>query len=222
MCHTFFKKEDSKLITYQSGDDGSMIDYLVVRKTYRCLVKDVKVISSEECVPQHHHHCVIKLPSLHVFFAISLKLLRSSNEQGSAIRLYYIMCAVFSVARQHSHLASPSKYTHFCLCSLLHVNHVRSRFRRLHVVHGLLYLFARLSLRLTITLCGVVCNLLSHSLHRMILGEYSAGFTLRKKQFRDSLCRVLSIQTMGLNGFLFGPFHSSTYISPDVGWRNSS
>ena len=25
----------------------------MVRKTYRCLVKDVKVISSKECVPQH-------------------------------------------------------------------------------------------------------------------------------------------------------------------------
>ena len=30
-----------------------MIDYLMVRKTDRCLVKDVKMISSEECVPQH-------------------------------------------------------------------------------------------------------------------------------------------------------------------------
>ena len=31
-----------------------MIDYLMVRKTDRCLVKDVKMISSEECVPPHH------------------------------------------------------------------------------------------------------------------------------------------------------------------------
>ena len=30
-----------------------MIDYLMVRKTDGCLVKDVKVISSEECVPRH-------------------------------------------------------------------------------------------------------------------------------------------------------------------------
>ena len=30
-----------------------MIDYLIVRKTDCCLVKDVTVISSEECVPQH-------------------------------------------------------------------------------------------------------------------------------------------------------------------------
>ena len=40
-------------------------------------------------------------------------------------------------------------------------------------------------LRLTVTLCGVVCNFLSHSLHRMILGKNSAGFTLCKKQFLD-------------------------------------
>ena len=44
MCNTFFKKEDSKLITYQSGDNRSMLDYLMVRKTDRCLVKDGKVI----------------------------------------------------------------------------------------------------------------------------------------------------------------------------------
>ena len=95
------------------------------------------------------------------------------------------MCAVFSVASPHSHVTSHSKYPHFCLCSLLHVNPVPSRFRQIHVVHGLSYPLARLSLRLAVTLCGVVCNLLNHSLHRMILGESSAGFTLRKKQFWD-------------------------------------
>ena len=35
VCNTFFKKEDSTLITYQSGDNSSMIDYLMVRKTDR-------------------------------------------------------------------------------------------------------------------------------------------------------------------------------------------
>ena len=44
VCNTYFKKEDSKLITYQSGDNRSMIEYLMVRKTDCCLVKDVKVI----------------------------------------------------------------------------------------------------------------------------------------------------------------------------------
>ena len=53
VCNTFFKKEYSKLITYQSGNNRSMIDYPMVRKTDRCLVKDVKVILSKECVPQH-------------------------------------------------------------------------------------------------------------------------------------------------------------------------
>ena len=53
MSNTLFKKEYPKLITYESGDNRSMIDYLMVRKTDRCLVKDVKVIPSEECVPQH-------------------------------------------------------------------------------------------------------------------------------------------------------------------------
>ena len=45
MCHTFFKKKDSKLITYKSGDNTSRVKYRMVRKTDRCLVK---VISSEE------------------------------------------------------------------------------------------------------------------------------------------------------------------------------
>ena len=40
VCNTFFKKEDSKLITYQSGDNRSMIDYLMVRN---------RSLSSEEC-----------------------------------------------------------------------------------------------------------------------------------------------------------------------------
>ena len=52
VCNTFFKKEN-KAITYQSGDNRSMIHYLMVRKTDRCLVKDVKVILSEECIPQY-------------------------------------------------------------------------------------------------------------------------------------------------------------------------
>ena len=41
VCNTFFKKEDSKLITYQSGDNRSMIDYLMVRKN--------RSLSSEGC-----------------------------------------------------------------------------------------------------------------------------------------------------------------------------
>ena len=91
----------------------------------------------------------------------------------------------------------------------------------LHGVHGLSYPLTRLLLRLTVTFRSDVCNLLSHSLHCMILGENSAGFTLRKKQFRDFslLSAGCCPYRVGLIGFLFGVFHSSPYISPDVGWR---
>ena len=40
---------ENLVITCQSEDNRSMID----RKIYRCLVNNVTVISSEECVPQH-------------------------------------------------------------------------------------------------------------------------------------------------------------------------
>ena len=89
------------------------------------------------------------------------------------------MCAVFSVARLHSQVVSPSWYRHLCLCSLLHVNPVRSRFRHLHVFHGLSNLLSML----TVALCGISCSLMSHALHRFTLGGKSAGFTLCKKQF---------------------------------------
>ena len=42
------------------------------------------------------------------FCAVSLNLLRSSNEQGCARRVHCIMCAMFSVARPHSQVVSPS------------------------------------------------------------------------------------------------------------------
>ena len=51
-CATHSSRRKTRLITYQSGDNRSMIDYRMVKKTDRCLVKNVKVISSEECVPQ--------------------------------------------------------------------------------------------------------------------------------------------------------------------------
>ena len=35
VCNTFFKKEDSKLITYQSGGNRSMIDYLMLTRVCR-------------------------------------------------------------------------------------------------------------------------------------------------------------------------------------------
>ena len=135
--------------------------------------------SSSSC----HQACGFHL-STH-FFAITLKLLRSCNKQGRAGWVHFITCAVFSVSKPHSHVVSLSKYPYLCLGSLLHVNLICSRFRQLHVVHGLSYPLDRLSRRFTVTVCGVVCNLLTHSLHRLTLGWNSAGFTLCKKQVLD-------------------------------------
>ena len=48
------------------------------------------------------------------FFTVSLNLLRSSNEQGCARRVYCIMCAVFYVARPHSQVVSLSLFLATC------------------------------------------------------------------------------------------------------------
>ena len=105
------------------------------------------------------------------FFAVSLNLLRSSNKQGCARRVHCISCVQCSLLPDRT------------LCSLLHVNPVRSRFRHLHVVHGLSNPLAKLSSMLTVALCGIACSFLSHALHQITLGGKSAGFTLRQKQF---------------------------------------
>ena len=51
--NTFFVKRDSCLITYQSGNAKTQIDFILLRKRNLKMAKDIKVIPSEECVPQH-------------------------------------------------------------------------------------------------------------------------------------------------------------------------
>ena len=53
ICNTWFKKPEDKIGTYKSGGYVSMIDFLMVKTRDRRLVKNVKVISGEECVTQH-------------------------------------------------------------------------------------------------------------------------------------------------------------------------
>src|SRR6476619_6465344 len=53
ITNTFFQKDDVKKITYMSGGAKTTIDFLLVKKKDRQLVKDVKVIPSEECVTRH-------------------------------------------------------------------------------------------------------------------------------------------------------------------------
>ena len=51
--NTFFVKRDSHLITYQSGNAKTQIDFILLRKRNLKMAKNIKVIPSEECVPQH-------------------------------------------------------------------------------------------------------------------------------------------------------------------------
>jgi hypothetical protein len=53
VCNTLFKKEDKKLVTYESGGVSSTIDYLLMRKCDKRMVTNVKVIAGEEVVSQH-------------------------------------------------------------------------------------------------------------------------------------------------------------------------
>ena len=48
--NTCLQKKKSRLITFRSGETVKMIDYILVNNKYRCSVKDVKVIPSEEIV----------------------------------------------------------------------------------------------------------------------------------------------------------------------------
>ena len=51
--NTCFKKRDSRLIKYKSGNIATQIDFILFRRTMRKLVTDVKVIPGEEVALQH-------------------------------------------------------------------------------------------------------------------------------------------------------------------------
>ena len=51
--NTCFKKRDSHLITYKSGNAATQIDFILFRSAMPRLVTDVKVISGEEVALQH-------------------------------------------------------------------------------------------------------------------------------------------------------------------------
>ena len=53
IANTFFQKDVAKLVTYESGVSKTVVDYMMVRKCDRGIVRDVKAIPSEECIPQH-------------------------------------------------------------------------------------------------------------------------------------------------------------------------
>ena len=54
ICITLFmKQQEAKLVTYVAGPVKSTVDYIVVRQEDKAKIRNVKVITSEECVPKH-------------------------------------------------------------------------------------------------------------------------------------------------------------------------
>ena len=52
VVNTWFKKEVRKMITYETKACKTVIDFFLIRKSGRKLVRDVKVVH-EECIKQH-------------------------------------------------------------------------------------------------------------------------------------------------------------------------
>ena len=48
-----FTKPEAKLVTYVAGPEKSTVDYIMVWQEDKAKVRNIKVISSEECVPKH-------------------------------------------------------------------------------------------------------------------------------------------------------------------------
>ena len=53
IANTWFKKEDKLLVSYDSGGNRSVVDYVLVRAGERAMIRDVKVIINEPCLSQH-------------------------------------------------------------------------------------------------------------------------------------------------------------------------
>ena len=53
ICNTNFKKPSSHLITYQSGEHTSQIDYILTRMQDRGMIMNAKAFPGEECITQH-------------------------------------------------------------------------------------------------------------------------------------------------------------------------
>ena len=51
--NTWFKKKPEHLVTYQSGNAATQIDFILCRRSFRKQVSNVKVILGEEIAPQH-------------------------------------------------------------------------------------------------------------------------------------------------------------------------
>jgi len=75
-CNTSFKRQKNKLATHVAGGTVSTIDYLLLRRYDRLIIKNVKVIASEECVSQH------RLPVGDVVISCALRKKKECTYQG--------------------------------------------------------------------------------------------------------------------------------------------
>ena len=81
MCNIFFNKEDNKLITYQSGDNRSMIGHLMVRKIYNhmniyiyiYILSVYSLFSDRVGLPLHNIHIPSLFTSIMDIFFDNLK-----------------------------------------------------------------------------------------------------------------------------------------------------
>src|SRR2546425_6163332 len=53
VLNTWFTKNESKKVTYESGGNKTVVDYMLIRRCDLAKVTDINVIGSEECVKQH-------------------------------------------------------------------------------------------------------------------------------------------------------------------------
>src|SRR5206468_11383182 len=53
VLNTWFTKNESKKVTYDSGGNKTVVDYMLVRRCDLAKVTDINVIGTEECVKQH-------------------------------------------------------------------------------------------------------------------------------------------------------------------------
>jgi len=51
ICNTLFTKQEAMLVTYVANPVKSTVDYIMVRQEDNAKIRNVKVITSEECVP---------------------------------------------------------------------------------------------------------------------------------------------------------------------------
>src|SRR2546425_5046147 len=75
VLNTWFTKNESKKVTYESGGNKTVVDYMLVRRCDLAKVTDINVIGSEECVKQRY-----------------CDMLRSEEHTSELQSLAYLVC----------------------------------------------------------------------------------------------------------------------------------